>query len=285
MRDIHEWHNRTCFLQSDWTADHSILKYSIYTVNQQMMEQWNKDVLTALRHWDNSKQPRLLFDLTHPNVSMSYYVMCHRELYNVGITPDGKDYFLKYLDSNPSVKVKLAVVLSNTLLSALSKRLPPDYKKPNFSARIFFKHDAAEQWLRVEPGEESMNTGRISSNTVLRAIHAIDFDTKDIYGNRDYLRLMVNGSPEEIPIIKGRPVIVGRTPRADLDLSGFGEIARSVSRRHAQISLSNGRLTIIDLESRNGTYVSGHKIEPGKAIFIRRDDTIRVGNIEFSILF
>jgi hypothetical protein len=273
------------YLQSDWSKGEKILRYTVFTANGEMMQQWSEDVMTALRHWDVETQPRILFDLSYPNVSMSYFVLSQREIFNVGITPLGKTYFLKFLENNPQVTVKLAVVLSNTMLGALSKYVPSDYEKDNFKARIFFKREAAEQWLSVEPGEEAFNTGSITSETLMKVIQELENRDLDVYGDRDYLRILVNGSLELVQIPNGRPIIVGRTTRADLDLSVFGQLARSVSRRHAQISLSNGRLSIIDLDSRNGTYVSERKIEAGKALFISRDVVIRVGNIEFSIMF
>jgi len=272
-------------LQSDWTKDEKILRYTIYSLNSEMMQQWSEDVLTALRHWEITSQPRILFDLSHPNVSMSYFVMSQREIFNAGITRDGKDYFLKFLDNNSLTNVKLAVVLSNTMLGALGKYVPTHYDKKNFSGKIFFEREAAEDWLMVEPGEETYNTNSITSETLLRVIQELESSDDDAYGEREFLRVKVKGSLEVVPIQQGRPIIVGRTGKADLDLGAFGQIARSVSRRHAQISLSNGRLSIIDLESRNGTHIAGRKLEPGKAVFIGRDDIIRVGNIEFSIVF
>ena len=142
-----------------------------------------------------------------------------------------------------------------------------------------------QQWLMVSPGEEAFNTGSITSEMLYKVIETLETDRSDIYGNRDHLRVLVNGTLEIIPLTDARPIIVGRTSQADLDLSIFGEAARSVSRRHAQISLSNGRLTIIDLDSRNGTYVSNRKIGSGNTAFIRRDDVIRLGSLEMSIIF
>ena len=273
-------------LQSDWTRGQKILRYTIYSLNSEIMQQWSEDVLTALRHWEITSQPRLLFDLSHTNVSMSYFVMSQREIFNVGITSAGKDYFMKFLENNPLSNVKLAVVLSHTMLGALGKYVPVDYDKKNFEAKIFFEREAAEDWLMVEPEEETVHTGSITSDMLLRVIQELEsFGDDDIYGEREYLRVRVKDSLEVIPLQQGRPIIVGRSSKADLDFGTFGELARSVSRRHAQISLSNGRLSIIDLESRNGTHVSGRKLEPGKAVFIGRDDLIRVGNIEFSIVF
>ncbi|MGJ3238865.1 MAG: FHA domain-containing protein [Anaerolineae bacterium] len=273
------------YLQSDWSENQRILRYTIYSVNQDMMPTWSDDVLNAIRYWDINSQPRILFDLSHPNASMSYFVLSQRDIFNIGITAEGKAYFLKFLESNPQIHVKLAVVLSNTMLGGLGKYIPPRYSNSNFTAKLFFERDPAEYWLTVEPDEGTFDTSSITSEMLLRVIHELEGHEEDVYGDRDYLRVLVNDSLETVPIEQGRPIIVGRNSRADLDLSAFGRLSRSVSRRHAQIALSNGRLSIIDLESRNGTYVSGRKIEPGKAVFIRRNDVIRVGNIEFSVLF
>ncbi len=272
-------------LKSDWTLDETILRYMIYSANTEMMQQWQESVLSNLRNWTAESTPRILFDLSYPNVSMSYFVLSHRELFNMGITTEGKKDFLAFLDQQPDREIKLAVVLSNTMLGALSNYIPTDYGRLNLTPRIFFRRETAEQWLGFEAGVDSFNTNSITSETLLKVMQELDGNHQDVYGDRDYLRILVNESLEMIPINDGQPIIVGRTTKVDFDLSGFGDLARSISRRHAQISLSNGRLSIIDLNSRNGTYVSDQQIPQGKAVFIRRDDVIRVGGIKFSIMF
>lgn len=273
------------YFQADWVQNNNVLKYAIYSLNRDMMQRWSEDVMTALRHWDDERQAKIIFDLTYPNASMSYFVLSKRELFNAGVTPAGKGYFLKFLENNPTVNVKLAVILSSTMLGTLNNYVPVDYNYDNFSAKIFFNATAAQQWLMMQPGEGAFNTGSITSEAVLKVIETLESNQSDVYGDRNHLRILVNGTLEIIPISDARPVIVGRTSRADLDLSIFGEAARSVSRQHAQISLSNGRLTIIDLDSRNGTYIGTRKVEAGKTTFIRRDDLIRLGNLEMSIIF
>ncbi len=272
-------------LQSDWVQNNQILKYTIYSVNRGMMQEWSENVLTSLRHWDKETPPKIIFDLTYPNVSMSYFVLSRRELFNMGITTSGKEQFLRYLKNNSQVNIQLAVILSSTMLGTLNNYVPINYEHDNFTAKIFFNATAAQQWLLVPPGEEAFNTGSITSEMLFKVIETLELDQSDIYGNRDHLRVLVNGTLEIIPITDARPIIVGRTSRADLDLSIFGQVARSVSRQHAQISLTNGRLTIIDLDSRNGTYVGKRKLEAGKPVFIRKDDIIRLGSLEMSIMF
>lgn len=268
--------------QSKWVQHKSILKYAIYTTNRRMVQEWSADVLTELRHWKDN-QPKIIFDLSYPNASMSYFVLSKRELFNMGITTEGKNHFLEFLEKNPQLNIKLAVILSSTMLGVLNNYVPNTYGYDNFQAKIFFNATTAQQWLMVDTDEHSTNA--VTSEMLLKVIQTLEADKSDEYGNREHLHILVNGTLEIIPISETRPVIVGRSSRADLDLGAFGEAARGVSRQHAQISLSNGRLTILDLNSRNGIFVSNQKVDAGKAVFLSRDNVIRLGGIKFSIIF
>lgn len=53
----------------------------------------------------------------------------------------------------------------------------------------------------------------------------------------------------------------------------------TVSRKHAQIKNSNGRVTIADLGSSNGTYVNGAKIN--SEVVLERGDTVQLGAVKF----
>jgi len=68
-----------------------------------------------------------------------------------------------------------------------------------------------------------------------------------------------------------RPVVVGRSPEADVTLEG-DEFA---SGRHARFHVSEGRLYVEDLGSTNGTQVNGHLV-PGRAD-LSPGDTVQIG--------
>lgn len=272
------------YLQSTWLADEQIRVYTIFNLNATMMEQWSLDILAALRHWPEEKPIRILFDLSHPNVSMSYFVLLRRELFNLGITEQGQAEANRFLSNHANRPIKLGVLLSGTMLGTLSKYVPSRHKDSNFSAKIFFTLENAQTWLLANYEAPEVNTLATQEENFLETV-AMDNDDPDIWGNREQLRLMVNGSLEVVPISEAKPVILGRHPDVSLDLRSYGELARKVSRFHAQISLANGRLSIIDLGSLNGTLVSGRLLEKGKTHFIRRDDVIKIGNMEISIVF
>jgi pSer/pThr/pTyr-binding forkhead associated (FHA) protein len=272
------------FLQTQWIADEQIRNFTVYTVNGQMMEQWSLEVLKDLRHWPVERPIRFLFNLTHPNVSMSYFVLTGRELFNVGVTDKGRAEVLRFLQNNPERPIKLALVLSNTMLGTLSKYVPSRPNDERLSSKIFFDSESAQTWLLTTYQTAEVNT-IITSQDVIDALELLQNDDPDIYGERNQLRMMVNGSLEVVEISEAHPVILGRHPEAEIDLRSYGELARNVSRFHAQISLVNGRLSIIDLNSRNGTKVSSRALEAGKPHFLRRDDVITVGGITISVVF
>ena len=76
--------------------------------------------------------------------------------------------------------------------------------------------------------------------------------------------------------LRGRRMVVGRDPAADLVLDGTG-----VSRRHAVLTCDEDRLEVEDQGSRNGTLVNG---APVTAAELRDGDRIRVGRWELIVL-
>lgn len=81
--------------------------------------------------------------------------------------------------------------------------------------------------------------------------------------------------------LDGRTWVVGKGPDADVRLADSG-----VSRRHAKIvRVQDGRVSLIDLESTNGTYVDGARIDvavlqPGDCIRIGPDAELKFGYAE-----
>ena len=73
----------------------------------------------------------------------------------------------------------------------------------------------------------------------------------------------------EYPLEEGRQIVIGRS--SDLDMVLVEEM---VSRRHAQITMSGGVITIEDLGSTNGTFVNGEKIKKSP---LKEGDRVLIG--------
>ena len=74
----------------------------------------------------------------------------------------------------------------------------------------------------------------------------------------------------EFPIEEGREIVVGRS--SDLDMVLVEEM---VSRKHARIALTDGRILIKDLGSTNGTFVNGERIHESE---IKEGDRVLIGS-------
>ena len=79
-----------------------------------------------------------------------------------------------------------------------------------------------------------------------------------------------------VKIIVSGPVIIGRSPGADILIP-----TDYVSGRHARFSLVSDTLMVEDLGSTNGTLLNGHPIHERTACSL--GDTVTVGNVDIKI--
>lgn len=73
----------------------------------------------------------------------------------------------------------------------------------------------------------------------------------------------------EFPLKGDKQIIIGRSSELDMVL-----VEDMVSRKHAKITIANGKITIEDLGSTNGTFVNGEKVKTSR---LKEGDRILVG--------
>jgi serine/threonine protein kinase len=79
----------------------------------------------------------------------------------------------------------------------------------------------------------------------------------------------------EVPLPRGEHVL-GRGRDAAVHLSH-----KSISRHHARIAIADSGVTIEDLQSRNGTWVRGERVESARPLF--DGDEIRLGSVAMTL--
>lgn len=78
-----------------------------------------------------------------------------------------------------------------------------------------------------------------------------------------------NAAGKVLPLTTGS-TLIGRSEKADLTLTDDG-----ISRRHAKIAISeDGVVNLIDLDSTNGTFVNGARID---MVILREGDRVQIG--------
>jgi two-component system cell cycle response regulator len=88
--------------------------------------------------------------------------------------------------------------------------------------------------------------------------------------NRPCLTVLTGSAAGQMFKLPRGPIVIGRAHNAEVRLVDDG-----VSRHHARLRLETDQLWVADLESRNGTFVNGVKIE--KQTALRDGDKIQVG--------
>ncbi len=96
------------------------------------------------------------------------------------------------------------------------------------------------------------------------------------------------GRIETLPLTDG--ILIGRmdtdtAPRPDLDLGDVGELALSVSRRHARIRLIGTQAKIEDLGSTNGTYFQDLRLRLHQSATLPEGELcrLRVGAVRMTV--
>lgn len=66
---------------------------------------------------------------------------------------------------------------------------------------------------------------------------------------------------QEIPVVEGRVITVGRSEESDVPLFDTG-----MSRKHFQVEVVNGEFIVTDLNSTNGTFVNGQRAQRSRLV-------------------
>ena len=86
-----------------------------------------------------------------------------------------------------------------------------------------------------------------------------------------------------------KKVVLGRSSaatgeyRIDLSIAGAHELG--VSRRHAELVIQPDRVTLSDMDSRNGTFLNARQLRPHEPGIVRDGDEIRLGDLVARVYF
>lgn len=113
-------------------------------------------------------------------------------------------------------------------------------------------------------------------------------------GPLDYMvpwvvELRIVGTTSVIQMKLKESMVIGRGGKGDnppdIDLERYNGYYLGVSRRHAVVSALNSRVSIRDLNSSNGTFLNGQKLEPNKEYHLRHGDHLSLGKLALQVSF
>ena len=79
--------------------------------------------------------------------------------------------------------------------------------------------------------------------------------------------------------IKDEKFLIGRGDNCQLRPK-----SESISRKHCAIVQKDGRLLLVDLKSRNGTFINEKQVMPERAKILKNGDRLRCGQLEFEVM-
>lgn len=122
-----------------------------------------------------------------------------------------------------------------------------------------------------------------------------EFSVKSGWGtatfqDRNQVIIHIRDAVEPITINPLGEFLMGRKDSSsgiapDLDLTPHGALEKGVSRMHAMLRKGEEILSIIDLDSANGTYLNGQRLVAHQPRVLRDGDEIRLGRLVLHIYF
>ena len=102
---------------------------------------------------------------------------------------------------------------------------------------------------------------------------------------RNDIAIYVGDMEDPLIIPLTRETIVGRyggeftDQHAQVDLAAFGALERGVSRQHALLRRLGPDVGVVDLDSRNGTWLNGVKLQAHQSFMLRNGDRLLLSHL------
>jgi len=169
---------------------------------------------------------------------------------------------LPILPANPKVPAAFGPILDKALAQDPNDR---------YQSMVDFSQDLIE--VRYQLSRSAYQDNAHEPTSVM--------GTQELKQTKAVLKLTANG--QQLPTSNQEVLVVGRAHKSsvpDIDLAPHGGTKAGVSRRHSRLLREDNKWYVEDLDSTNGTFVNGTKIEPHKKVAINKGDVLRFGQIE-----
>ena len=147
--------------------------------------------------------------------------------------------------------------------------------------------------LKTKPDRSQLSkpdTAILASSRLRRSGKASLTQGTVSFGDQRELILVIRGIVERVILPEDQSIVMGRSDarlryHADVDLTPYGALDRGVSREHARVYTESGLLYIVDMNSTNGTFLAGKRLEPNTPALLRKGDELLLGRLPVQILF
>ena len=106
---------------------------------------------------------------------------------------------------------------------------------------------------------------------------------------KNWVTLHLLDTGQVLPLAERNEFTIGRISEGqpimpDIDLSPYQAYASGVSRLHAVIKREGNHVFLMDLDSANGTYVNGKRLNPNVEHTLKNGDVVALGKLKIQVL-
>ncbi len=145
--------NKTTGYNEEWFYDNRIVAYTLEYATVATLENWTMKAFDEIRNWPKNQPYLALHDLSQPGVGLLYMTATKYDIYNIAITPGGKQRVEEIVEHYPEWRLALAVVVSTSLsgqLAKLNMTFKQDVLGQRTKAKAFFGRESALTWLQQQ---------------------------------------------------------------------------------------------------------------------------------------
>lgn len=137
-------------LHREMLADNRIVVFKPKAIYSSVLISWMDEALRLIKNWPENVPYLVMHDLSSRGVALVYGFSNNHDLFNLGVTEDGRQKMQEVLRTRPALRGRLAIVLSSRLSGRFVNRQAqqPLEDSPQIESRIFLDREAGLAWLQ-----------------------------------------------------------------------------------------------------------------------------------------
>ena len=139
-------------------------------------------------------------------------------------------------------------------------------------------------------GADALTTQTIKADKLNESLrNKQDLPTPPPVSIKNWVTLHLLDTGQVLPLAERSEFTIGRISEGqpimpDIDLSPYQAYANGVSRLHAVIKREASHIFLMDLDSANGTYINGKRLNPNVEHTLKNGDVVALGKLKIQIL-